>query len=213
LVDKLFKSTKLNYFFIKKEILLESQKYNSLVREIVKHIVYIFKNNSEGEFYLPYDVNNNEEYEFKDIYLSLELILEKSKETEEFLTNAEFYPQENVVSIKIVYNPANKSNLIYNLIGELNEVITHEITHLHQRDNELFYSNNIMNGDEGFNYYTKPEEIDAQYYGFKRMSKITKKPFEDLVRNWFKKYKDIHQMNNEDSDKVINMILNYKPKT
>ena len=192
--------------------MLESQKYNFIVREIVKHIVKLFKDNSEGEFYLPYDVNNEEEYQFKDIYLSVELNIEESEKIEDFFINAEFYPEENVISIKIVYNPTDKSKIIYNLIGELNEVITHEITHLHQRDKDLFFLNNKTNSEEGFNYYTKPEEIDAQYYGFKRMSKITKKPFESLVKNWFEKYKDIHQMNNEDSKKVINMILNYKPR-
>lgn len=202
----------MNNFFIKKQTLLESQKYNSIVREIVKHIVKLFKDNSEGEFYLPYDVNNEEEYQFKDIYLSVELNIEESEKIEDFFINAEFYPEENVISIKIVYNPTDKSKIIYNLIGELNEVITHEITHLHQRDKDLFFLNNKTNSEEGFNYYTKPEEIDAQYYGFKRMSKITKKPFESLVKNWFEKYKDIHQMNNEDSKKVINMILNYKPR-
>ena len=62
-------------------------------------------------------------------------------------------------------------------------------------------------------YYTKPKEIDAQYYGFKRMAKITGKPFNELVVNWFKKNKDIHQMNDTDVLRVIRRLLSYTPKT
>ena len=32
-------------------------------------------------------------------------------------------------------------------------------------------------------YYTQPHELDAQVYGFKRLSKLRNKPFEQVVRN------------------------------
>lgn len=61
----------------------------------------------------------------------------------------------------------------------------------------------------GFEYYSQPKEIDAQVEGFKRMKVITKKPFEELVRNWFKTHQDIHQMNPSETEKIIEMILKH----
>ena len=45
------------------------------------------------------------------------------------------------------------------------------------------------------------------------MAKITGKPFNELVVNWFKKNKDIHQMNDTDVLRVIRRLLSYTPKT
>jgi hypothetical protein len=63
-----------------------------------------------------------------------------------------------------------------------------------------------------FEYYSSPEEIDAQVEGFKRMKKITKRPFEELVRNWFRTHEDIHNLSNQEQQQVIKMILDYNSK-
>lgn len=202
-----------NHFLTKKIDLLESYRYDFLVRQIIKDIVQIYKKESEGEFNLPFDIDEEEdEYEFKDIFVSVELILEESDSVDDFLTNADFYPDEDIIVVKIIYNPKFKTKNIYNMIGELNELIAHELRHSHQKNTGLFDLDSDMDSDEekGFEYYTRPEEIDAQYYGFKRMSKITKKPFEELVRNWFKKYTNIHQMDDSETEETISMILNHK---
>lgn len=202
-----------NHFLTKKIELLESYRYDFLVRQIIKDIVQIYKKESEGEFNLPFDIDEEEdEYEFKNIFVSVELILEESDSVDDFLTNADFYPDEDIIVVKIIYNPKFKTKNIYNMIGELNELIAHELRHSYQKNTGLFDLDSDMDSDEesGFEYYTRPDEIDAQYYGFKRMSKITKKPFEDLVRNWFKKYTNIHQMDDSETEETISMILNHK---
>ena len=55
-----------------------------------------------------------------------------------------------------------------------------------------------------------PKELDSQYYGFKRMSKITGRPFNDVMIGWFKKYKDVHKMNDDEVKLTIKKILDYK---
>jgi hypothetical protein len=197
---------------IKKKILTESYGYNSLIREIVRDIVSIYKHEKEGEFYLPEDIDENRyEYESKDLSMTLELILEMSDNIDDFIINADYYSEDDVVVVKIIYNPINKTKNLYRLIGELNELISHELRHGHQKVTGKF----DLKGDDdtltGYEYYTQPHELDAQYYGFKRMSKITRKPFELLVTDWFKNNKDIHQMSDSDSKKVIDMILKFKP--
>jgi hypothetical protein len=174
----------------------------------------MYKKESDGYFYLPYDIDEEaDEYDFKDIFVSVELTLEESNTVSDFLLNADFYPDEDIIVVKIVYNPEFKTKNIYNMVGELNELIAHELRHSHQKNTGLFDLDSDMdvNEEKGFEYYTRPEEIDSQYYGFKRMSKITKKPFDELVKSWFKKYKDIHQMNDSETEETIRMILNHRP--
>jgi len=203
---------------LSKEMIVESYKYDSLIRKIVKDIVIIYKQNGEGEYYLPEDIDEDKiEYHLNDIFVTIELILEESKNVDGFLLNADYYSDddEDVVIVKIVYNPETKNKILYDMIGELNEILAHELRHNYQKNKGLFDLKVGLNDDEeeGYDYYTKPEELDAQYYGFKRMSKITNKPFKDLVINWFKTHKDIHQMDDNDSNRVIEKILDYKPKT
>lgn len=197
---------------ITKKILTESYRYDSLIRSIVKDIIQIFKKENDGEFYLPEDSEENlGEYILKDVEVTVELILETTENIDGFLVDGEYYPEDDVIAIKIIYNPKEKQKLIYTLVGELNELIGHEIRHNYQRNKDMFELSDEVDDETGYEYYSKPHEVDAQYYGFKRMSKITRKPFEDLVKDWFRKNKQIHQMNDEDSEKVIQKILNFNP--
>ena len=203
-----------------KQTIVESYNYDSLIRKIVKDIVTLYKEKGAGEYYLPEDIDENEfEYHLKDIFVTVELILEESKSVDGFLLNADYYSDdddnEDVIIVKVIYNPETKNQVLYDMIGELNEILAHELRHNYQKNKGLFDLKVGPNDDEeeGYDYYTKPEELDAQYYGFKRMSKITNKPFKDLVINWFKTHKDIHQMDDNDSNRVIEKILDYKPKT
>jgi hypothetical protein len=67
--------------------------------------------------------------------------------------------------------------------------------------------------EDPYLYYTQDHEIDAQVYGFKRMSQITRKPFNYLVRNWFDTHKDLHGLDKEEVEKVIQIIIDTKNKT
>jgi hypothetical protein len=110
---------------------------------------------------------------------------------------------------------------IYDLIGELNEIVAHELRHEYQRNKGMYnfsvdddYDDDDDDYDDdeektGYEYYSQPHEIDAQVEGFKRMGVVTKRPFEELVRNWFRTHQDIHQMNPEDTKKVIDLILKH----
>lgn len=202
------------FTIIKKKVLMESYSYDSLVRQIVKDIVTIYKRESDGEFYLPEDLEEEEnEYYLKNIAVTIELIIETSEDVENFLINGDYYSDDDVVIIKIIYNPNKKLKILYDLIGELNELLAHELRHNYQKNTGMFRFGVEPQEEEGYKYYTKPKEIDAQYYGFKRMAKITGKPFNDLVVNWFKNNKDIHQMNDSDVLRVIRRLLSYTPKT
>lgn len=212
----------------KKKIILERTRNYSLIRQIVKDIITIYKKEDEGDFYLPEDLKGYEhvEYIHKNSRITIELILQPSSDVDDFLLNANYYKKQDIITVKIVYNPNKKMVSIYDLIGELNEIVAHELRHEYQRNKGMYnfsvdddYDDDGYDDDDdgydddeektGYEYYSQPHEIDAQVEGFKRMRVVTKRPFEELVRNWFRTHQDIHQMNPEDTKKVIDLILKH----
>lgn len=192
---------------IKKSFILEGAEMRQEIRTVVRDIIQVFKSENEGEFYLPNDLRDDEiEYKFPKFDLEVELIIKESEDVEDFLLNAELYREEGIVAFIIVYNPENKNKILYNLVGHLNELVAHELRHMYQQKYKT-YDIDVEEPEDPFEYYTQPHEIDAQIAGFKRMSQITKKPFEDVVRNWFEKNKDIHGMNDNETEEVIKKIL------
>jgi hypothetical protein len=64
--------------------------------------------------------------------------------------------------------------------------------------------------EDPYEYYTRPEELDAQVFGFDHLAKITNKSFEEVMKNWFKTHQEIHLMNNEEVQKVMKKLIDYK---
>ena len=92
------------------------------------------------------------------------------------------------------------------LVGELNEIIAHEFTHMRQKSKGDFEDM----GEEPelpYDYYTQPHELEAQFKGFKRKSKLKKEPMSDVMDKWFKKYKETHRLSDEEVEKIKSKIL------
>jgi hypothetical protein len=198
----------------KNKLILEMSKYRlrSTIRRIVRDIIQVFKENDEGEFYLPeYFDDDDLLYDVPELNTttSVELIIEINRDIRDFRLNAEYYPDDDAISVLIQYNPKNKRVSMYELVGNLNETISHELRHLTQ--NTLGTQDSDNNDDVSpYEYYTREEELDAQLVGFKRLAKLTKKPVEDIAKNWFDKNKDIHSLTDDEVVDVISKVLNYK---
>jgi hypothetical protein len=190
----------------------KKHKYSGEIGNIVKDIIKVFKDNVDGEFYLPEDVNEDKMvYEFPKLKtsFSVELKIETNENIETFRTNAAIWHDDETISIVIQYNPKNKKTILYDLIGDLNQNIAHEIRHIYQKHFGTFNLDKPEE-EEPYEYYTQPEEIDAQVFGFKRLASLSKKPYESIVRQWFEKNKDIHQLSDKETEMVINKLLEYK---
>lgn len=196
---------------IRKSLILEGNAFREEIRTIVRDIVTIFKSKDEGEYYLPNEVNKQVEYRFKNFNLEVELIIQPNEDVDDFLMNAEYYRDEHIIAILIVYNPEKKNQMLYDIVGELNELVAHELRHIYQKHNNI-YDLDVEEPEEPLVYYTQPHELDAQVAGFKRMSKITKRPFEEVVRNWFRTHRDIHSLTNDEEQEVISKIMEFKSK-
>ena len=198
---------------IRKSILLEDNRNRDVIRTIVRDIVQAFKDNDEGEFYLPEDVSGNHYYNVPKLSseIVIELTIEPDSEIDDYMINAEYFRDVDIFGITILYNPDNKQRSLYGIVGELNEVIAHELRHVHQKTKGT-HDLCVDEPEDPYLYYTQPHEVDAQVHGFKRMSQITRKPFEELVKNWFDTHKDLHGMDDDDVNKVIQVLIDYKNK-
>ena len=194
-----------------KSLLNENNNKREEIRKIVRDIISIFKKNDEGNFYLPEDVNGEEFYDFDKIkaILTIELTIIIDDEIDKFEVNADWISDDDVIELIINYNSENKNKLLYDLSGELNEIIAHEIRHIDQETTGS-YNTKTRKGQEGKKYYTQPHELDAQIFGFKRISKLTKTPFDVVVKRWFNTHSNLHQMNDTDVKYVIGKIMEFK---
>jgi hypothetical protein len=194
------------------DLLLENNRRREVIRVIVKDIISVFKQEEDGEFYLPNYINDDKDfYNFTNFEnnVSVEVVLNPNYDVDDFIVDGNYWGSDDIIEIIIDYNPDVKSKILYDLVGELNQVVAHEIRHIDQRNKETFDLDGPEEEDP-YEYYTQPHEIDAQVFGFKRLSKIAKKPYEMVVRNWFDKHKDIHRLSNEEMEEVINILIKNK---
>jgi hypothetical protein len=194
------------------DLLLEDNRRREVIRAIVKDIISVFKQEEDGEFYLPNYINDNKDfYNFTNFEnnLSVEVSINPNIDVDDFIVDGNYWGSDDIMEIIIDYNPDVKSKILYDLVGELNQVVAHEIRHIDQRNKKTFNLDGPEEEDP-YEYYTQPHEIDAQVFGFKRLSKIAKKPYEMVVKNWFDKHKDIHRLSNKEMEDVIDILIKNK---
>jgi len=193
-----------------RELLLEDGRRREIIRTVVRDIIKVYKEEDDGEFYLPNYIDDEKDfYEFNNFgsEFIVELVLQPNENVESFKVDGNFYKDDDIIELILEYNPSNKTKITYDLIGELNEVIAHEIRHIDQRDKGTYDLSGPEEKDP-YKYYTQPHEIDAQVFGFKRLSKITKTPFDVVVKRWFNTHKDVHKLNDKEVIDVMSKILN-----
>jgi hypothetical protein len=190
--------------------ILKEDKLNSVVRQIVRDVISVFKKHNEGEFGLPEDLYPDQHYyEFEQIETPLQIFVDLSQNTnvEGFDVDAEFYRDEDLIYITIVYNPNFGTSYIQDLVSELNEIIRHELEHVKQFESGVRFPKEPKSPEK---YYSQKHELEAQRAGFKRRSKGERIDYETLVRRWFEDNKHKHKMNPEQAERVIQKILNQK---
>lgn len=191
--------------------IINEGKYDSIIRQIVRDIITIFKTNKTGEFGLPEDLNPNlHAYEFQQLQNPLQVFLEieNDESVEGFEADADYYRDEDLIHVSINVNPKFGSKILYDLVGELNELIAHELEHVRQYESGEEFPK--REPKKPLKYYTQSHELSAQRKGFKRRSKLQKFDYETLVRKWFEDNKHKHNLNPQEAEKVIQKILSDK---
>jgi hypothetical protein len=189
------------------ESLIVESKVDGAVRKIVKDILELIKFQRNGEFILPEDVRiEDNAYKFSNLpEFTIELEVIESDVVDRFDVECGYYKEEEVITVDIVINPNVRYTVLYDIVGELNEQIRHELEHMIQnaRGEEL----PEKEPKSPSKYYSQPHEIGAQVAGFKRKAKITKQPYEKVVRQWFEENKHKHRLNPKQSEKIIQKLL------
>jgi len=195
------------------ESIISEGKYSNVIRHVVKDILKVFKHQKEGEYQLPEDISTDEEdmvYDFPQLGSSftVNLILSLNDEIDTVDVDGEYYEDDDSIDIRIESNPNLDRETLEELHFELNELVAHELQHLIQRDDGYVFPKKETK--KSLKYYTQPHEIDAQITGFKRRAQKERKPYEDVVRSWFKRNQLKHQLTQDEMGVVINKLLGGK---
>jgi len=182
-----------------------SRMSRNAVRTTVKDILNVIKDKENGEFYLPGE--DGEEYSFSNLPFTYSVILyvEIDETLDGYQLNGSFTSDSDVIEILIKFNPKTLRKNIYNIIGELNDIVAHELEHGFQYINEGKVYQDPPSDSLG--YYTQPDEIKSQRVGFRRVAKLRKLPFNNVVSEWFDTHRDIHGLSENEQEIVINEIL------
>lgn len=174
------------------------------IRTVVKDVLKILKSESAGQYSLPNEYGG--EYSFKNLpfSFSVELHLFQDKGINTFSVDGNWYGDEDVMELILSYNPKNLIGNLYNIVGELNEVIAHELTHGKQNLKEGL--SDVNQNLTPLEYYTQHREIEAQKAGFKRLSKLKGEPYIKIVKEWFNNHNNVHGLTDTEVKRVIKLL-------
>ena len=145
---------KINIELSEKGNIQEQKMTRYAIRNVVKDIVKILKTNKEGEYTLP-DNDYGGGYEFNKfpVEFSVELYVSHDDSFNGYKLDAQYSQEDDVVEIGIMYNPLDLKTSLYDIVGELNEVLAHELEHSLQGYRGEFYRD-----------YTEEETDSLKYY-------------------------------------------------
>jgi hypothetical protein len=192
------------------ESLIIESKYDGIVRKLVKDVISVVKYEQTGEFSLPEDIDEVEMvYDFPqlDTDFSVELNIVEDESINDYIIDAEYYEDDDTIVIGITLNPTKRKSLLQKMIGDLNETLMHEITHIKQLEKGL--ETDDTSKMKPLEYYTQEHELEAQYRGFKRRAKSEKRTIQDVMDEWFNKNKKLHRLKPKEVEIVKNKVLGY----
>lgn len=194
------------------ENITEQKVSRNIIRNVIRDITNILKLNEEGEYNLPFDINGQDEYEFEgfpSFNLLFETIQKESyEEPKGYDINADYVIGENKIEVLVIYDKDKLKQSLYNIIGDLNDYISHELQHLRQENESRMDTDEFLGSNK--DYFLQPDEIEAQYYGFKNKSKITKKSMSDLIDEWFNYNAEKFDLSGQDIKEIKDAILSFR---
>ena len=196
---------------------LREQKVPTLaIRTVIRDIVTILKSGKTDEIMLPYDLNGQESYEIMnfpefDVFLDVRQVdFEEIKSGADFLIQSGYVSEGQQLQILIQYVPERLQKSLNSIVGNLNDDIAHELQHLRQDVEGRLDITDYKGSNVG--YFLQPDEIEAQYRGLKRKSKIMGLPMIDVVDDWFENNAKRFRLSDKDVAKIKSAIMKYPKK-
>jgi len=192
------------------ENLIVEGKLDSVVRKLTADIIQFVKFGQSGEFSLPEDISGGDMvYNFPQLetQFSVDLNIIEDESVSGYELDANYYRDEDLIEVNIVIYPNSKREIIQDLTGDLNETLTHELTHMVQYENDYDFPEDP---EKPYDYYTQHHELQAQYNGFMRRAKAEKRSLESVMDEWFKKNKKYHGLKQKQIDKLKKKIASFR---
>ena len=196
---------------------ITEQKVPALaVRTVIKDIINVLKSGKTDEIMLPYDLNGQETYQIMnfpefDIFLDIRQVdFEEIPSGADYSITSSYVSEGQQLQILILYVPDRLNKSFSSMIGNLNDDVAHELQHMRQ-DNEGRLDLGTYRGSK-LGYFLQPDELEAQYYGFKRKSKLMRITMTDLIDDWFENNAQRFKLSDKDVKTIKSAIMGY-PKT
>ena len=193
-------------------VIVESSVTDAPVRQIVRDLVNIIKSKETGNYSLPEDISDGDdfEYNFKNIpFFSVEFdYTEDYNIDDDYLINAVLFNEDFTISIKLIINPKFYPQSMYDIIADLNDVLAHEIEHIYKLswkrpEEEMdIYSDREDERPQDKEYYLQSHEIPAQFKGLRRINKLRKEKMSKTIRDWFKRNQGVHKLSDRDIEDI-----------
>lgn len=185
------------------ETITEQKVSDNLIRQIVREIVFEIKNNlhkKRKKIIGTYDVGLDEPV---DIILHVNSHYDKSKLLKPYNVEGYWDDEVNTIDIEVDIDKEADNNIFYELIGELNDVVTHELEHSKQTKRGFVFPDKDYKQPK--RYYLQQHEIEAQVAGFKRKAKLQKREIEDVIREYFER----RNINKKLIDLFVERLMDY----
>ena len=163
----------------------EQKINNNLIRNIVREISFEIKKDLHGKRKKnigTYDIGMDEPV---DVVLFVNPTPNKDENVKPLDIQGYWDEDENQIEIDVDIADDADMDVMYELIGELNDVVTHEFQHAKQTKRGYEFPD--VEYKQPKRYYLQQHEIEAQVAGFKRKAKLQKRPIEVVIREYFEK--------------------------
>lgn len=197
-------------------VIVESSVTDAPIREIVRTLTNIIKTRETRTYYLPEEITDGEkfEYEFKNIpEFSIEFNYDMDAMLEdEYKIDGKTVDDGYTIQIDLIINPNFFPGVMYDVIGDLNDLVAHELEHVYQeawkRPKEELdpYEEREKERPTDKEYYKQPHEVPAELAGFRRVNKLRKEPIEKTIRDWFERNRNVHNLEDEDIDELTEFL-------
>lgn len=188
------------------ETITEQKMGDSLIRNIVREIAFEVKKDLHGKRKKnigSYDIGMDEPV---DVVLFVNPTPNKDENIKPLDIQGYWDEDENQIEIDVDIADDADMSVMYELIGELNDVVTHEFQHAKQTKRGYEFPN--VDYKQPKRHYLQKHEIEAQVAGFKRKAKLQKRPIEEVIREFFQKRKIRKDLINLFVERLMDHYLN-----
>ena len=197
------------------EIITEGSKMDKPTRDVVRDLLNVIKK-GPGEYYLPEELVGDEmSYIYNNLpAFSVEITVKEDMSIKgDYMMNASTVDDGDIIEIVLIKNPTKFPEAYYDLVADLNDTVRHELEHVLQDFGYRDVQSDDSEKPNDKEYYKQAHEVPAEIAGFRRIVKLRRQSPEQVIRDWFNRNKEVHQLPDEDIDELVLYLTDeYKKK-